>query len=116
MTGQTTRLAWTRTVRTLMAGSYFAMALGALACTGIISTGAPGANGKGAGASGPSGAGSTASTVTGGGGRAGATTSLTLDSGRTVVRRLNRTEYNFTVRDSARHKLHPGRRPARGSD
>ena len=43
-----------------------------------------------------------------GGGRAGATTSLTLDSGRTVVRRLNRTEYNFTVRDLLGTSSTPG--------
>ena len=41
------------------------------------------------------------------GGASGTSTPLTLDSGRTVIRRLNRTEYTLTVRDLLGTSLTP---------
>lgn len=113
-----------------MVGSCFALAFCAFACTGHVSSANPsdvGAvgppSGTGAGA-GPGGSGSTtggngtgAAPGTGATGLAGGTgtggggsvqpPSLTLDAGRTVVRRLNRTEYNLTVRDLLGTTLKP---------
>ena len=100
MTGQASHLA---SKRTLLAGSCLAMAFGAFACTGRISSGGYGSTDTGltgsgpsgpSGSSGPSGPGST-----GGTGTTGGSAPLTLDGGRTTIRRLNWTEYNLTVRD-----------------
>src|SRR3954447_18057140 len=97
MTGQATRLGWKRT---LMAGSCFALAFGAFGCAGQVSgltrlvVGGP--SGTGAGSPGPGGTGTPG---LGGGGGPGQPTSVTLDSGRSVMRRLNQTEYNNTVHD-----------------
>ena len=124
MSGQDSDLAWKRT---LLAGACLAMAFGAFACTGYVTREPkPGATNSGTGASGPNGTGATApdptgtgsTSVTGGGpggsGGAAATggppqlTPLTLDGGRTVIRRLNRTEYNLTVRDLLGTSTTPG--------
>src|SRR4051794_16348041 len=95
MPGQTTRIRWKRTSIT---GACFALALGALACSGENGHGVTGTIGGAAGASSdPTGAVSSGGAMMAGG-SAGAT-SVTLDAGRTVIRRLNRSEYNFTVRD-----------------
>lgn len=83
----------------------FAMALGAFASTGCAS-GGPGSNG-GAGAAG-SGPTSNPSGGLGNGGGSGESTALALDTGRTVIRRLNRTEYNLTVRDLLGTSTMPG--------
>src|SRR3954467_69100 len=100
MTSQTTRLACKRT---LMAGTCFAMAVGAFACSGNIGGGAIE---TGAGGSRAWGTGSAVGTVTGG--QPGGATPLALDTGRAVIRRLNRTEYNFTVRDLLGTTSRPG--------
>jgi hypothetical protein len=78
------RPTWKRT----LLGPCFAMAFGAFACTGSLS------DGSGAPGSDP------ANNPSGGLGTGGnSSTALMLDTGRTVIRRLNRTEYTLTVRD-----------------
>ncbi|MEP6654231.1 MAG: DUF1587 domain-containing protein, partial [Myxococcales bacterium] len=116
MTGQASHLAWKRT---LFVGSCFAMAFGAFACTAYVTREPkPGASPSGGGASGPTGTGATAPNPSGTGSASGTggggppappgVTPLTLDTGRTVIRRLNRTEYNFTVRDLLGTSTTPG--------
>jgi hypothetical protein len=86
------RAAWKRT---LLVGVM--MAFGAFAGTGCAS-GGPG----GASAIGGAGSDTTTPPPSGGfgsGGSSGESAALTLDTGRTVIRRLNRTEYTLTVRD-----------------
>jgi len=92
MTGQASNLAWKRT---WLAGSCFALAFGAFACTGQVESGSAGTTAAGPMATGTA------------DGPAGAAP-LTLDTGRTVIRRLNRTEYNFTVRDLLGTSKTPG--------
>ncbi len=104
MTGQTTPLGWKRT---LMAGSFLALAFGAFACTGRINDIAQSGGGSPTG----TGAGAPSTTGTGGGSNPPNSTtpptSVKLDSGRTVIRRLNRTEYNNTVHDLLGTSLTP---------
>lgn len=93
--------------RPLLAASCLALALGGAACSSNAHRGPSGSPGTGTGAAGsdpmsnPSGGTGSASV-------AGQSGSLTLDSGRTVIRRLNRTEYNFTVRDLLGTTMTPG--------
>ena len=106
MTGQTNRLGWKRT---LMAGSCFAVAFGAFGCTGQVSgpTRSVAGGPSGTGADSP-GLGGTGTPGLGGGGGPGQPGSVTLDSGRAVIRRLNHTEYNNTVHDLLGTSLTPG--------
>jgi len=123
------RLGWKRN---LIAGACFALAFGAFACTGRIGgigsttggngtgpgvgTGGTGPNGgSGTGGSGPAtgGTGLNGGSGTGGSGPGqpdspNSPNSLTLDAGRTVLRRLNRTEYNLTIRDLLGTSSSPG--------
>lgn len=93
--------------RTLLAG--LTMAFGAVAGTGC-SSGGPGPNASNA----TGGAGSNPTTNPSGGigigtgGSSGESTALALDTGRTVIRRLNRTEYSLTVRDLLGTATMPG--------
>jgi len=98
------RIAAESRTRTLFAG--VAMALGALAGTGCAS-GGPAATATGGTGS------ETTNNPSGGpglgtGGGSGESAALTLDTGRTVIRRLNRTEYNLTVRDLLGTSTTPG--------
>jgi hypothetical protein len=105
---------------TLTATACITAAMGAFACTGQVGS-VP--SGTGAHAGSPSGGGTTANPGTGGttvipgGGNTGAgagaggmgqLTPLTLDTGRTVIRRLNRTEYTLTIRDLLGTSATPG--------
>lgn len=99
------RHAWKRI---LLAGSCFAMSFGALGCSSSSGPQA-GSGSTGAGAAGsdhtPNPPGS--SGTSGASGASGASNPLTLDGGRTVIRRLNRTEYTLTVRDLLGTSLTP---------
>jgi hypothetical protein len=87
MTGQASHLSGSIKLTSVSRiAACFAVAFGAFACTGYMSDGsAPGSNNPSGGL--------------GTGGKSGESTALTLDTGRTVIRRLNRTEYTLTVRD-----------------
>jgi len=79
--------------------------------TGAGTGGRPGGTGAGmgTGTGGGTGAGTGGSSGTGGAGAGtGGSSALTLDNGRTVIRRLNRTEYNLTVRDLLGTSMTPG--------
>ena len=80
------------------------MACGAIASAGCASGGPGGPNATG-------GVGSDTTThppgSSGSGGSSGESAALTLDTGRTVIRRLNRTEYTLTVRDLLGTSLKP---------
>jgi hypothetical protein len=85
-----------------------ALAVGALGCVGKVGSGtAPPTGNPAGGGPGGSGSGSTSGTagsISSGSagssvGGAGQPTPLILDSGRTVIRRLSRTEYSLTVHD-----------------
>src|SRR3954469_19374569 len=76
----------------------FAMAFGVFAGAGCASGGA-GSNETGGAGSEPTNNPNGGIGVGTGGGGAGEAAALMLDTGRTVIRRLNRTEYTLTVRD-----------------
>lgn len=108
MIGQPSHLPWNLK---LILGACLATAVGTLACTGHVAPeggsrpggggneNPPGPPGGGGGLSGNPPGGSGGGAVVGPGGGPGAPTPLVLDSGRTVIRRLNRTEYTLTIRD-----------------
>lgn len=105
MTGQALDSAWNRK---LTAVSCLALAVSGFACTGGISGSTPG-TGSGAGggtATGP-GSGASAGSI-GVGGAKSPSDAMAGDMGRTTLRRLNRIEYNLTVRDLLGTKTTPG--------
>jgi hypothetical protein len=101
MTGQALDSAWKSK---LTAVSCLALAVSGFACTGTIGGETPGA-GSGTG-SGPGPGGSSESV--GASGAKSPSDALAADKGRTTLRRLNRLEYNLTVRDLLGTQTTPG--------
>jgi hypothetical protein len=107
MKGHNPHVAWRLDITAV---ARVALAMGALGCVGQVGNAGPSGGGSGgntpAGAAGITGSagsgtgnGSGSAGSTAGGGGSGQPTPLTLDSGRTTIRRLNRTEFSLTVQD-----------------